>query len=135
MASADGSRRELILRVATGLLAAPGYDSTAVRQVAEAAGLSVETLGEEFDGRCELHREITEREYRAERASPARALEGMSATTPERTAVVIRRIVDHYLGFCLAHPGLHPQPPPGFPALCVCRAGARHRISVRHDFV
>ncbi|MGS2647667.1 TetR family transcriptional regulator [Streptosporangium sp. LJ11] len=104
MTSVDGSRRELILRVATGLFAALGYDSTSASQVAEAAGLSVEALGEEFDGKRELYLEIMERGYRAERASLVRALEGMPATTPEQTAVVIHRIVDHYLDFCLAHP-------------------------------
>lgn len=104
MTSVDGSRRELILRVATSLFAALGYDSTSASQIAEAAGLSAESLGEEFGGKRELYLEIMEREYRAERASLMKALEGISAVTPEQTALVVHRVVDHYLDFCVAHP-------------------------------
>ncbi|WP_326640907.1 TetR family transcriptional regulator [Streptosporangium sp. NBC_01755] len=44
MTSGDGSRREPILRVATSLFAALGYDSASISQIAEAAGLSVELV-------------------------------------------------------------------------------------------
>ncbi|MEU8383416.1 TetR/AcrR family transcriptional regulator [Streptosporangium sp. NPDC048865] len=104
MNSVDGSRRELILRVATGLFAALGYDSTSTSQIAEAAGLSVENVGEEFGSKRGLYLEIMENAYRVDRASLERALEGASTATPEQTALVIHRIVDHYLDLCLAHP-------------------------------
>ncbi|GAA3042583.1 TetR/AcrR family transcriptional regulator [Streptosporangium longisporum] len=104
MTSGDGGRRELILQVATRLFAALGYDSTSAAQIAEAAGLDPEALGEEFGGKRELYLEIMEREYRAERGFLEKALEGASVETPEQTAVTVHRIVDQYLDFCLAHP-------------------------------
>ncbi|MFF3437506.1 TetR/AcrR family transcriptional regulator [Streptosporangium sp. NPDC002721] len=104
MTSVDDSRRELILRVATSLFAALGYDSTSTSQIAEAAGLSVEALGEEFGCKRELYLEIMEHAYRTDRASLDKALEGASTATPEQTALVVHRIVDHYLDLCLAHP-------------------------------
>ncbi|MEV4382857.1 TetR/AcrR family transcriptional regulator [Streptosporangium sp. NPDC049644] len=114
MTSGDDSGREAILRVATSLFAALGYDSTATSQIAEAAGLSVEALTEKFGGKRELYLEIMERAYRAERASLEEVLTGASTATPEQTALLIHRIVDHYLDFCLAHPE--------FPSLWMHRA-------------
>ncbi|MEU4538920.1 TetR/AcrR family transcriptional regulator [Streptosporangium sp. NPDC023825] len=104
MTSVDGSRRELVLRVATGLFAALGYDSTSTSQIAEAAGLSVEALGAEFGCKRELYLEIMEHAYRTDRASLDKAMEGASTATPEQAALAIHRIIDHYLDLCLAHP-------------------------------
>ncbi|MEV4186774.1 helix-turn-helix domain-containing protein, partial [Streptosporangium canum] len=55
MTSADGGQRELILRVATRLFAALGYDATSVSQIAEAAGLDVATLTQQAGGKRELY--------------------------------------------------------------------------------
>ncbi|MBB2910210.1 AcrR family transcriptional regulator [Streptosporangium becharense] len=129
MTSGDGDRRETILRVATRLFAALGYDATTTSQIVEATGLSADALREEFGSRRELYLAVMERAYLAERASLEAALRGGSAATPEQTALMVHRIVDHYIDFCLAWPEV--------PALWLHRwlSDASDLTSVERDYV
>ncbi|MFF5206121.1 TetR/AcrR family transcriptional regulator [Streptosporangium sp. NPDC000396] len=104
MTSADGGQRELILRVATRLFAALGYDSTSTSQIAEAAGLNVASVNEHVGSKRELYLAVMERSNRAERASMEGAIKGPPARSPEETAVAVHRVIDRYLDFCLTHP-------------------------------
>ncbi|GAA2868533.1 hypothetical protein GCM10010517_28360 [Streptosporangium fragile] len=94
----------MILQVAARLFSALGYDGTSSGQIAEAAGLSPDVLREEFGGKRELYLAVLDRAYLAERESLEAALKGFVPSTPEETAAVIHRIVDHYIDYCLVHP-------------------------------
>jgi AcrR family transcriptional regulator len=104
MDSADGGGRELILRTATRLFAALGYDSSSVAQVAEAAGVSQEELGAHFTGKRELYLAVMEqaRNLLAEAITPR--VDALMAVPPERRAWALHDFIDGYLDFCLAHP-------------------------------
>ncbi|MER5326990.1 TetR/AcrR family transcriptional regulator [Streptosporangium roseum] len=104
MTFADGGQRELILRVAARLFAALGYDGTSLSQIAEAVGMSTAAVTQQVGAKRDLYLQIMEDLSRAEQASLETAIGTAPADTPEQAAAVLRRIVDHYLDFCLAHP-------------------------------
>ncbi|GAA2836624.1 TetR/AcrR family transcriptional regulator [Nonomuraea rubra] len=106
MDSADGDGRELILRTATRLFSALGYDSSSVAQVAEAAGVSQEELGAHFTGKRELYLAVMEqvRNLFAEAVTPH--VDALMAAPPERWAPALHDFIDGYIDFCVAHPEL-----------------------------
>ncbi|MDP9862342.1 MULTISPECIES: TetR/AcrR family transcriptional regulator [Streptosporangium] len=104
MTSADGGQRELILRVATRLFAAMGYDATSVSQIAEAAGLNVAAVTGHIGGKRELYLEVMERMYQVELASLEGVLKNTSVASPEEASALMHQLIDHYLDLCLAYP-------------------------------
>ncbi|SFI67543.1 transcriptional regulator, TetR family [Streptosporangium canum] len=104
MTSADGGQRELILRVATRLFAALGYDATSISQIAEAAGMDVATLTQRAGGKRELYLAVMDWVHEIELASLRQAIEGAPVTSPEQASALVHRIIDQYLDLCVAHP-------------------------------
>ncbi|ACZ86357.1 TetR/AcrR family transcriptional regulator [Streptosporangium roseum] len=104
MTSADGGQRELILRVATRLFAALGYDATSISQIAEAAGLDVATITQQAGGKRELYLTVMDWVHETELASLHKAVEGVPVTSPEQANALVCRIIDQYLDLCVAHP-------------------------------
>ncbi|UBU10204.1 TetR/AcrR family transcriptional regulator [Nonomuraea gerenzanensis] len=104
MDSADGDGRELILRTATRLFAALGYDSSSVVQVAEAAGVSQEKLAAHFATKRELYLAVMEqsRHLLAEAITPR--VDALMAAPVERRARALHDFIDGYLDFCVDHP-------------------------------
>ncbi|MEW9549869.1 TetR/AcrR family transcriptional regulator [Nonomuraea sp. NPDC050783] len=101
MTPADGGQVALIVKVATRLFAAHGYDGTSTRQIAEAAGLNIATVNYHVGGKRELYLAVMERAHQAERAALERALARPAGTGP---VAAIHRLVDDYLDFCVDNP-------------------------------
>ncbi|MBB4915481.1 TetR/AcrR family transcriptional regulator [Streptosporangium saharense] len=110
MTSADGGERELILRVATRLFAALGYDGTSTSQITEAAGVDVATLNENFGGRRELYLAVMERAHLAELAHLEGTIAKISAAPPgdpiREPAGAVHLLLDSYIDFCVSNPDL-----------------------------
>ncbi|MFC3980865.1 TetR/AcrR family transcriptional regulator [Streptosporangium jomthongense] len=110
MTSADGGERELILRVATRLFAALGYDGTSTSQITEAAGVDVATLNEHFGGKRELYLAVLERAHLADLGQTERAIAEISAAPPgdplREPARAVHRLLDSYIDFCVENPDI-----------------------------
>ncbi|WP_214324631.1 TetR/AcrR family transcriptional regulator [Nonomuraea sediminis] len=92
---------EVILKAATQLFAALGYDGTSTRQIADAAGLNIATVSYHVGGKRELYLAVIERAHQDERA----ALEASLARFPgDDPVVAIHGLIDDYLDFCVEHP-------------------------------
>ncbi|AQZ60711.1 Homeodomain-like [[Actinomadura] parvosata subsp. kistnae] len=104
MDSADDGGRELILRTATRLFAALGYDCSSVAQVAEAAGVGQEEIHAHFPTKRELYLAVMEqaRNVLAEGIRPR--VDALMAAPPERRARALHDFIDGYLDLCVAHP-------------------------------
>jgi AcrR family transcriptional regulator len=94
-------RPGLILKVATHLFAAHGYDGTSTRQIAEAAGLNIATVNYHVGGKRELYLAVMEAAHRAEKSALDRALDRLPGDDP---VAAIHRLADDYLDFCVEHP-------------------------------
>src|ERR1041384_5692348 len=101
MTPADGGQVALIVKVATQLFAALGYDGTSTRQIAEAAGLNIATVNYHVGGKRELYLAVMERAHLAERTALDQALARLTGTGP---VVAIHRLMDDYLDFCVDNP-------------------------------
>ncbi|MCK2213853.1 TetR/AcrR family transcriptional regulator [Actinomadura sp. ATCC 31491] len=101
MTAADGGQVALIVKVATQLFAALGYDGTSTRQIAEAAGLNIATVNYHVGGKRELYLTVMERAHQAERAALEQALARLADAEP---VPAIHRLVDDYLDFCVDNP-------------------------------
>ncbi|MFI6392376.1 TetR/AcrR family transcriptional regulator [Nonomuraea sp. NPDC050540] len=93
--------QENIVKVATQLFAALGYDGTSTRQIADAAGLNIATVNYHVGGKRELYLTVMERAHTAERATLEASLARLSGADPVEA---IHRLIDDYLDFCLEHP-------------------------------
>ncbi|MFI6298467.1 TetR/AcrR family transcriptional regulator [Nonomuraea sp. NPDC050790] len=93
--------QENIVKVATQLFAALGYDGTSTRQIADAAGLNIATVNYHVGGKRELYLTVMERAHTAERAALEASLARLSGADP---VDAIHRLVDDYLDFCVEHP-------------------------------
>ncbi|MEU7986374.1 TetR/AcrR family transcriptional regulator [Streptosporangium canum] len=100
MTSADGGQRELILRVATRLFAALGYDATSISQIAEAAGMDVATLTQRAGGKRELYLAVMERAHHAELAGLERSVGEIAAAAPGEASAAVHHLIDDYIDFC-----------------------------------
>ncbi|MGW4965564.1 TetR/AcrR family transcriptional regulator [Nonomuraea sp. NPDC004186] len=104
MGSPEGGERELILRTATRLFAALGYDGTSTEQIAEAAGLDTAALSAHFPTKRGLYLTVMEEAHRVlSEAIVARADE-LRDTPPERRREALHRFVDGYIDLCAEHP-------------------------------
>ncbi|WP_336207364.1 TetR/AcrR family transcriptional regulator [Nonomuraea sp. LPB2021202275-12-8] len=101
MTPAESGQAAAILKVATHLFAAHGYDGTSTRQIAEAAGLNIATVNYHVGGKRELYLAVMESAHQAERA----ALETALGCLPGREPVAaIHQLIDAYLDFCVERP-------------------------------
>ncbi|MEV0626183.1 TetR/AcrR family transcriptional regulator [Nonomuraea wenchangensis] len=101
MTPADGGQVALIVKVATQLFAALGYDGTSTRQIAEAAGLNIATVNYHVGGKRELYLAVMERAHLAERTALEQAMARIGGADP---VVAIHRLMDDYLDFCVDNP-------------------------------
>ncbi|MCF6471086.1 TetR/AcrR family transcriptional regulator [Nonomuraea sp. MG754425] len=92
---------DTILKAATRLFAALGYDGTSTRQIADAAGLNIATVNYHVGGKRELYLAVMEAAHRAEQAALEQALARLPGDDP---VAAIHRLADDYLDFCVDHP-------------------------------
>ncbi|WP_449064265.1 TetR/AcrR family transcriptional regulator [Planomonospora algeriensis] len=104
MTSPDGGQPETILRAATRLFAALGYDGTSTRQIAEAVGLNIATVNYHVGGKRELYLAVMERAHQAEMTVLEAAVKELAAAPPERKVAAAHRLLDVYVDFCAEHP-------------------------------
>ncbi|AQZ68141.1 Homeodomain-like [[Actinomadura] parvosata subsp. kistnae] len=91
----------VILKAATQLFAALGYDGTSTRQIADAAGLNIATVNYHVGGKRELYLAVMEAAHQAEKAALEQALSRLPGDDP---VAAIHRLADDYLDFCVDHP-------------------------------
>ncbi|WP_433430175.1 TetR/AcrR family transcriptional regulator [Nonomuraea sp. CA-141351] len=104
MGSPEGGEQAAILRAATRLFAALGYDGTAIEQIAEAAGVDAAAVGTHFASKRRLYLTVMEEAHRALAAVlDARAGE-LRAAPPERRAEALHRLIDGYIDLCAENP-------------------------------
>ncbi|MFC4058895.1 TetR/AcrR family transcriptional regulator [Planomonospora corallina] len=104
MNSPDGGQPETILRAATRLFAALGYDGTSTRQIAEAVGLNIATVNYHVGGKRELYLAVMERAHQAELAVLEPAVKELTAAPPEEKVAAAHRMLDVYVDFCAENP-------------------------------
>ncbi|TYB59217.1 TetR/AcrR family transcriptional regulator [Nonomuraea sp. PA05] len=92
---------QVILKAATQLFAALGYDGTSTRQIADAAGLNIATVNYHVGGKRELYLAVMEAAHRAEKAALEQALARLPGDDP---VAAIHRLADDYLDFCVDNP-------------------------------
>ncbi|MEU8147862.1 TetR/AcrR family transcriptional regulator [Nonomuraea sp. NPDC048901] len=97
----DSDQVTVIMKVATQLFAALGFDGTSTRQIADAAGLNIATVNYHVGGKRELYLAVMERAHQAERAALEGALGRLGGDDP---VTGIHRLIDDYLDFCVVHP-------------------------------
>lgn len=97
----DSGQVNLILKVATQLFAALGFDGTSTRQIAEAAGMNIATVNYHVGGKRELYLAVMERAHRAEKTALDLALARLPGDDP---LAAIHRLLDDYLDFCVDNP-------------------------------
>ena len=101
MTPAESGQAAAILKVATRLFAAHGYDGASTRKIADAAGLNIATVSYHVGGKRELYLAVMERAHQAERAALEAALGRLPGADP---VAAIHGLIDAYLDFCATHP-------------------------------
>ncbi|MGR6913816.1 TetR/AcrR family transcriptional regulator [[Actinomadura] parvosata] len=91
----------VILKAATQLFAALGYDGTSTRQIADAAGLNIATVNYHVGGKRELYLAVMEAAHQAEKSALEQALASLPGDDP---VAAVHRLADDYLDFCVDHP-------------------------------
>ncbi|MER5999770.1 TetR/AcrR family transcriptional regulator [Nonomuraea angiospora] len=104
MGSPEGGERELILRTATRLFAALGYDGTSTEQIAEAAGLDTAALSAHFPTKRRLYLTVMEEAHRVLSEVIVARADELRDTPPERRPEALHRFVDGYIDLCAEHP-------------------------------
>lgn len=94
--------KEMILKVATALFAAQGYDATSVQQIAAAAGVAKATPSYFFSSKEGLWRAVLEVQNRAAIEVAPRALERLTVGVTAEARV--HALVDVYFEFLAQHP-------------------------------
>jgi AcrR family transcriptional regulator len=97
----DSGQAAVIMKAATQLFAALGYDGTSTRQIADAAGLNIATVNYHVGGKRELYLAVMERAHQAERAALETALARLPGADP---VAEIHRLIDDYVDFCVDNP-------------------------------
>jgi AcrR family transcriptional regulator len=95
----DGTSKT-ILRVATGLFAALGYDGTSMQQIADTAGVDVATVNRLTGGKRALYTAVMDHAAPAEHDA-IRAAIAEAADTDAGT--MVHTILDAYVDFCAAN--------------------------------
>ncbi|MGW4802254.1 TetR/AcrR family transcriptional regulator [Nonomuraea sp. NPDC004297] len=103
-AAAEDGGRELVVRAATRLFAALGYDGSSIAQVAEAAGVEPEQVTAHFAAKRELYLEVMEQARRLLADSVQLRAEALLTAAPQDRARALHDFVDGYIDLCVAHP-------------------------------
>ncbi|MEU5878784.1 TetR/AcrR family transcriptional regulator [Spirillospora sp. NPDC047279] len=101
METDSSGERDRIVRAATQLFSALGFDATTRELVAESAGVDGATLRRHFPGNTELYREVMRQAAQAEQDA---LIEAVLAFTPTRQAM--NRLLDDYLDFYASRPDM-----------------------------
>ncbi|MFI6318351.1 TetR/AcrR family transcriptional regulator [Nonomuraea sp. NPDC050556] len=104
MITRDSEQAETILKIATQLFAALGYDGTSTRQIADAAGLNVATVNYHVGGKRELYLAVMERAHHTERTALEEATAALAAASPADAPAALHRLLDRYVDLCVEHP-------------------------------
>lgn len=104
MTTRDSEQAEAILKIATQLFAALGYDGTSTRQIADATGLNVATVNYHVGGKRELYLAVMERAHHTERSALEEATAALAASSPDDAPAALHRLLDRYVDLCVEHP-------------------------------
>ncbi|MET7328839.1 helix-turn-helix domain-containing protein [Nonomuraea sp. NPDC005650] len=104
MGSPEGGERELILRAATRLFSALGYDGTSMEQITDAAGVEAATVSAHFTNKRELYLTVMEEAHRVLAEVIVARADELRAAPPERRPEALHRFVDGYIDLCAEHP-------------------------------
>lgn len=102
--SRDSEQAEAILKIATQLFAALGYDGTSTRQIADAAGLNVATVNYHVGGKRDLYLAVMGRANLTEQTALAEAAAALAAASPPEAPAALHRLLDRYVDVCVEHP-------------------------------
>ena len=103
------SSRERILRVATELFGAHGFDAVTTRSIAAAAGLNIATVAHHTGSKAELYEAVFARLHAHETAMLEELLAGVTpldVADPVRVRVVLGGLVDAYVDVLAAEPAI-----------------------------
>jgi AcrR family transcriptional regulator len=104
MDSPEDGEREQILRVATTLFAALGYDSTSIQQIAEATGVDATAVAAHFADKRELYLAVMAGGHRRLSGVIEALADDLRIAPPEEKAAALHRFVDGYIDVCLEYP-------------------------------
>ncbi|MEV4073822.1 TetR/AcrR family transcriptional regulator [Nonomuraea fuscirosea] len=99
-----GGERQLILRVATRLYSALGYDNTSVEQIADAAGVDPADVNAFFAGKQQLYLEVMEQVRELVMTALRARTDELAVAPPEGRGEALHRFIDAYIDMCVAHP-------------------------------
>ncbi|MGW2309056.1 TetR/AcrR family transcriptional regulator [Actinomadura luteofluorescens] len=99
--SDDQARNDWLFYVAGRMLSELGYDSVTNEMIAEAAGVDLSTVTEQYGGKRDLYMAVLKRAH-------WQRIERLRAVEAEYTADLqgLTRLLDEYLDLCLEHPEL-----------------------------
>lgn len=103
------SSRERILRVATELFGAHGFDAVTTRTIAAAAGLNVATVAHHTGSKAQLYEAVFARLHEHEAAMLEGLLSGVTpldVADPVRVRVLLGGLVDAYVDVLAAEPAM-----------------------------
>ncbi|WP_043617685.1 TetR/AcrR family transcriptional regulator [Nonomuraea candida] len=103
MGSAEDGRAAIV-RAATRLFAALGYDGSSIAQVADAAGVDQAEVTACFATKRELYIEVMRRARDSLADVISQRAEALMTAPPERRAQALHDFIDGYLDLCAARP-------------------------------
>lgn len=116
-------RRASLLAAATEVFAAEGYEGASIRQIAEAAGITIPILYDHFPSKKGLHIELLERETGA-------LIEAVSSARGECPETLMRQSIDAFFAHVEGHPfawRMLFREPPADPDIAQAHASAMGR--------
>ncbi|MCG5213460.1 TetR/AcrR family transcriptional regulator [Streptosporangium sp. KLBMP 9127] len=100
----EDGERELILRTATRMFAALGYDGTSIEQIGAAAGVGTPTLTTHFPSKRKLYLAVMEQASRLLKAATVAWAEELRDAPPGGKEPALHRFIDAYIDVCAEHP-------------------------------
>ncbi|MGW0805994.1 TetR/AcrR family transcriptional regulator [Nonomuraea sp. NPDC002799] len=104
MDSPEDGERELILRAATRMFAALGFDGTSIEQIGEAAGVSAPALTSHFPTKRELYLTVMEQASRTLSAAVEETAAELRNAPADARGPALHRFVDAFIDVCVEHP-------------------------------
>lgn len=104
MASGQDGEREQILRVATQLFAALGYDGTTLGQIGDSAALDQQAVNAYFASKRQLYVVVMEQAHQLLASVLRQRAEDLRAAGPEEKPAALDRLIDGYIDLCAEHP-------------------------------
>lgn len=99
-----GGERERILRAATKLFAALGYDATEIGHIAEAAGLPAKAVNSHFGSKRDVYVAVMERVHLSHAAVVEAEIKELKAAPSDEKIAVLHRLIDRYIDFAAENP-------------------------------